>query len=129
MSALSISDCLQKKARTLGFWAGVMLFLCNSSVLLSQNNVSFEAAISTKEVVVGLPFELTFTLKNAEGRVVQWFGTNTDVNEQRLGEKARRETEKRLEVVMGNMSEGLVISDLAGQPLHWNPLLFQQLPL
>lgn len=60
-------------------------------------------------------------LKNAEGRVTQWFGTNTDVNEQRLGEKARRETEKRLEVVMGNMSEGLVISDLAGQPLHWNP--------
>ncbi|MEO7559866.1 MAG: PAS domain S-box protein [Nitrosospira sp.] len=60
-------------------------------------------------------------LKNAEGRVAQWFGTNTDVNEQRLGEKARRETEKRLEVVMGNMSEGLVISDLAGQPLHWNP--------
>ncbi len=67
MTALSISDCLQKNARTLGFWTGAMLFLCNSSVLLSQSNVSFEAAISTKEVVVGLPFELTFTLKNAEG--------------------------------------------------------------
>ncbi|WP_232297998.1 PAS domain S-box protein [Nitrosospira sp. NpAV] len=59
-------------------------------------------------------------LRNAEGRITQWFGTNTDVNEQRLGEKARREVEKRFEVVMGNMSEGLVIFDLAGQPLHWN---------
>ncbi|WP_151898969.1 PAS domain S-box protein [Nitrosospira lacus] len=60
-------------------------------------------------------------LRNVEGRVTQWFGTNTDVNEQRLGEKARREVERRFEVVMGNMSEGLIISDLAGQPLHWNP--------
>ncbi|PTR09958.1 PAS domain S-box-containing protein [Nitrosospira sp. Nsp5] len=60
-------------------------------------------------------------LRNAEGHVVQWFGTNTDVNEQRLGEKARREMERRFEVVMGNMSEGLIISDLAGQSLHWNP--------
>lgn len=59
-------------------------------------------------------------LRNAEGRVTQWFGTNTDVNEQRLGEKARRETEKQLQVVMENMSEGIVIADLKGQLLHWN---------
>ena len=67
MTALRISDCLQKNARTLGFWAGAMLFLLDSSVLFSQSKGSFEAAISTKEVVVGLPFELTFTLKNVEG--------------------------------------------------------------
>ncbi len=60
-------------------------------------------------------------LKNSEGEVVQWFGTNTDVNEQRLGERARRETEKRLQVVMESMSEGLVIADLTGQLLQWNP--------
>lgn len=60
-------------------------------------------------------------LKDAEGRVVQWFGTNTDVNDQRLGEKARRETEKQLKVVMENMSEGLVISDFTRKLLHWNP--------
>ncbi|WP_235001460.1 PAS domain-containing sensor histidine kinase [Nitrosovibrio sp. Nv4] len=60
-------------------------------------------------------------LKNAEGRVVQWFGTNTDVNDQRLGEQARRETEKQLQVVMENMSEGLVVSDFSRKLLHWNP--------
>ena len=59
-------------------------------------------------------------LRNAEGRVVQWFGTNTDVHEQRLGENVRRETEKRLPVVMDNISEGLVIADLTGQLLYWN---------
>ncbi len=60
-------------------------------------------------------------LKNSEGRVVQWFGTNTDVHEQRLRERAHRETEKQLQVVMENMGEGLVISDFTGQLLHWNP--------
>lgn len=60
-------------------------------------------------------------LKNSEGYVVQWFGTNTDVNEQRLVEKAHRETERRLQVVMENMREGLVIADFTGQLLHWNP--------
>jgi PAS domain S-box-containing protein len=33
-------------------------------------------------------------LRDSEGKVVQWFGTNTDVHEQRLWEKARRETER-----------------------------------
>jgi PAS domain S-box-containing protein len=60
-------------------------------------------------------------LKNSEGRVMQWFGTHTDVNEQRLRERAHRETEKQLQVVMENMGEGLVISDLTGQLLQWNP--------
>ncbi len=60
-------------------------------------------------------------LKNAEGQIVQWFGTNTDVNEQRLEEKARRETEKQLQVVMENMSEGLLVCDFAGQLVYSNP--------
>ncbi|MBA2659663.1 MAG: PAS domain S-box protein [Nitrosospira sp.] len=60
-------------------------------------------------------------LKNSEGHVVQWFGTNMDVNEQRLRERAHRETEQQLQVVTENMGEGLVISDFTGQLLQWNP--------
>jgi PAS domain S-box-containing protein len=60
-------------------------------------------------------------MRNAEGRVVQWFGTDTDVNDQRLAEKARRETEKQLQVVMESMHDGLVISDFSRKLLHWNP--------
>ncbi len=59
-------------------------------------------------------------LRDAEDHVVQWFGTNTDVNDQRLAEKARRETEQQLQVVMENMSEGLVISDFSLKLLNWN---------
>jgi PAS domain S-box-containing protein len=60
-------------------------------------------------------------LRDAAGKVVQWFGTNTDVHEQRLWEKARRETERQLQVVMENMSEGVVIADFSGRLLQWNP--------
>jgi PAS domain S-box-containing protein len=60
-------------------------------------------------------------LRDVTGRVVQWFGTNTDVHEQRLWEKARRETERQLQVVMENMSEGVVIADHSGRLLQWNP--------
>ena len=60
-------------------------------------------------------------LKDAKGRGVQWLSTNTDVNDQRLEEKTRRATEKHLQVVMENMSEGLVISDSNRKLLHWNP--------
>jgi hypothetical protein len=60
-------------------------------------------------------------LRDSEGRIVQWFGTNTDVNEQRLEEKVRRETEKQLQVVMENMSEGLVVCDFSGKLVYRNP--------
>ncbi len=58
---------LQKNTRAFGAWAGAMFFVFNFQPLVAQSNVTFEAAIDAKEVVVGLPFELTFTLKNAEG--------------------------------------------------------------
>ncbi|PTR16871.1 PAS domain S-box-containing protein [Nitrosospira sp. Nsp2] len=59
-------------------------------------------------------------LRNSEGRIVNWLGTNTDVHDQRLAEQAKRETERQLQVVMENMSEGLVVSDFSRRLLHWN---------
>lgn len=67
MTVPGISECLQKKARVFGTWAGAVFFLFQIQLLKAQSNVSFEASVSAKEVVVGSPFELTFTLKNAEG--------------------------------------------------------------
>jgi BatD DUF11 like domain len=68
MTALiSFSDRFQKNVRACSFWASALLFLFKIPVLPAQSNVSFETSITTKEVLVGVPFELTFTLKNAEG--------------------------------------------------------------
>lgn len=62
-------------------------------------------------IATGEPFEMTFPLRDsqgvfrefltmampvrdAQGRVVRWFGTNTDITEQRRSEEALRQTEK-----------------------------------
>jgi two-component system cell cycle sensor histidine kinase/response regulator CckA len=69
----------------------------------------WKASIATSE-----PFDMVFPLrgadgvfrpfltrvmpvKNAEGRVVQWFGTNTDISEQKRTEDALREYERVVE--------------------------------
>jgi PAS domain S-box-containing protein len=57
----------------------------------------------------------------ADGAALKWFGSNTDVTERRSVAEALRTSEERLQTVIANMTEGLVISDLSGQLLHWNP--------
>ncbi len=80
-------------------------------------------------------------LKNSEGRVVRWFGTNTDISErkeaeERLARQAQdlsRQTEellrsqgaletktRMLNLVLESMSEGLVAADPEGRFLLWN---------
>ena len=59
--------CLPINTRAFGAWAGVLSLLFSLNLLSAQSNVTFEAAIAAKEVIVGVPFELTFTLKNGEG--------------------------------------------------------------
>jgi PAS domain S-box-containing protein len=66
-----------------------------------------------KAIVAGVPFEMTFPLRAADGafhpfltrvmpvrdpagKVVRWLGTNTDITQQRLIEKALAENQERL---------------------------------
>jgi PAS domain S-box-containing protein len=58
---------------------------------------------------------------DSDGAVLKWFGSNIDVTERRLVAEELRTSEERLQTVIANMTEGLVISDLSGQLLHWNP--------
>ncbi|MGA2813747.1 MAG: PAS domain S-box protein, partial [Candidatus Acidiferrum sp.] len=80
-------------------------------------------------------------LKNADGRVVRWFGTNTDISErvraeQRLAELARELSQRAEELatsrealeaqtvmfklVLASMGEGLIAADLEGRFLIFN---------
>jgi PAS domain S-box-containing protein len=59
-------------------------------------------------------------IRDAEGRVVRWFGTNTDITGQLEIEQRLRESERRLAAIVENMTEGLIVVDPAGQTLHWN---------
>jgi len=80
-------------------------------------------------IATGEPFEMTFPLrgadgvfrlfltrisprKDASGRVLQWFGTNTDVSELTQAEEARRESEERLRFALESCHIGAWDIDL-----------------
>lgn len=47
-------------------------------------------------------------------------GIGLDISERQQAEERLRASEERLQAVTENLSEGLVVSDLTGQLLHWN---------
>jgi PAS domain S-box-containing protein len=60
-------------------------------------------------------------LKNAQGQVVRWFGTNTDVDELKRAEEALRASEDRYRGIFQNAGTGIAIGDLGGQFQSCNP--------
>ena len=57
-------------------------------------------------------------LESEQGLMV--LGTIVDITERKQAEESLRESEKRLHTVIENLTEGLVISDINGNLLHWN---------
>lgn len=85
----------------------------------------------------GEPFDMVFPLRGADGlfrpfltrvmpvrdgdgKVVRWFGTNTDISEQRETEEALRESRAKLEAALASMTDAVFISDGEGRFLHFN---------
>jgi PAS domain S-box-containing protein len=99
--------------------------------LLPQIIERWRASLSTGE-----PFDMVFPLRGAdgvfrpfltrvmpvrdrEGKVVRWFGTNTDIGEQRRIEEALRQSESRLRTLTDNLPEGAIYRyrhDAQGEP-------------
>jgi len=100
-------------------------------------------------IVTGQPFDRTFPLRGADGafrpfltrvmplkdeqgRVRQWFGTNTDVSEQKRAEESLRETRDYLDSLFGYANAPIIVWDrefkitrfnhaferLTGRPAH-----------
>ena len=103
-------------------------------------------------IAAGVPFEMEFPLrgadghfrafltrvmplKNSAGRVVRWFGTNTDISERKQAEErlalqaeqlrhSRQALEDQtfmLQSVLNSMVEGLVAANERGKFILWNP--------
>ncbi len=60
-------------------------------------------------------------LKDADGQVLRWFGTNTDISALKQSEEALRESEARFRTLFETMTEGFslneIILDEAGKPV------------
>lgn len=86
-----------------------------------------------KSIASGEPFDMTFPLraadgrfrsfltrvnpvKDADGRVVQWFGTNTDVEELKLAEL----THTRLAAIVESSDDAILSKSLDGTIQTWN---------
>ena len=79
-------------------------------------------------IATGQPFDMDFPLrgadgrfrpfltrilplKDAEGHVVQWFGTNTDITERLDAEQRLRKSEERLAGIIGSAMDGIISVD------------------
>jgi PAS domain S-box-containing protein len=102
-------------------------------------------------IAIGEPFDMEFPLRGADGlfrtflsrcmplrdssgRIVRWFGTNTDINQRKEGEdrlaaqaaqlvdssQALEKQTSMLKLVLDSMGEGLMVSDLEGRYFIWN---------
>jgi two-component system, cell cycle sensor histidine kinase and response regulator CckA len=91
-------------------------------------------------IATGEPFDMVFPLRGAdglfrpfltrvmpvrgsEGKVVRWFGTNTDISEQRKIEQALRESEERLRLAQQVARVGTFEWDIQKGVDHWTPEL------
>lgn len=67
-----------------------------------------------------------FPLKDSEGRVTRWFGTNTDVSDLFEAQEAVRESESKYRTLFTSMREAFmlieIIFDESGKPKSWRYL-------
>ncbi|MGH6837573.1 MAG: PAS domain S-box protein [Methylocella sp.] len=54
-------------------------------------------------------------IRDADGRIVRWFGTNTDITEQRAAEEALRESEERFSAIFAQATAGIAETDVTGR--------------
>jgi len=88
-------------------------------------------------IATGEPFDMVFPLRGADGvfrpfltrmmpvrdrdgKVARWFGTNTDISEQRRIEEALATSESRLSALLESASQGVVAVDENGRILLVN---------
>ena len=59
-------------------------------------------------------------LRDTQGRVVRWFGTNTDISEQRQTEEALRESEERWSTTLRSIGDAVISTCRQGKIMFMN---------
>ena len=88
-------------------------------------------------LATGEPFDMVFPLRGADGvfrpfltrvmpvrdtqgKVVRWFGTNTDISPQRKIEEALRQNEERWATTLRSIGDAVISTDAAGKIMFMN---------
>ena len=93
-------------------------------------------------IATGMPFDMTFPLKGRdgqfrpfltrvepvkddEGRVVRWFGTNTDITELKRVQQALHDSERRMRLATETTKVGIWEWNLITGEVRWDAMMFQ----
>ncbi|MCX5649678.1 MAG: PAS domain S-box protein, partial [Planctomycetota bacterium] len=64
-------------------------------------------------------------IHDGQGRVIKWFGTNTDIDDQKQAEEALRESEEDLSITLHSIGDAVIATDIAGRVVRMNPVAEQ----
>jgi len=64
-------------------------------------------------------------LRDGKGQVAKWFGTNTDIEDQKRAEETLRESKEFAENLIGSMQDGFSVLDSDGVQIDANPAFCQ----
>lgn len=109
---------------------------CFGAPVVHPDDAGPAAAAWAESVRTGQPLQVTVRLRRADGmyrwylaraypvrgsdgRVVRWFGTGTDIDEQKRLEESLRESEARLRLAAAAANVGMWSWDLATRELMW----------
>ncbi len=89
-------------------------------VLVGADVTPFEHRILRKDGEIRWVSDTTILFKDTSGELLSYDGVIKDITERKHAEAALRESETRLQTIIENLTEGLAVSDLDGQLLHFN---------
>ncbi|WP_400191583.1 PAS domain-containing protein [Hymenobacter sp. B81] len=96
-----------------------------SQCLASGNDYEIEYRFKGKAGDYRWFLGLARPIRNSEGEIVQWFGTCTDIHEQRESEDALRRSEQRYVLASLATNDAIWDWDLETNSVGWNPAIYR----
>jgi PAS domain S-box-containing protein len=87
----------------------------------TRSKFELEHRVRRVDGSLGWAFSRAIPIKNADGEIIEWFGTATDITERKGAEEALRRSEARWNATIKNLEAGVVIATDTEQVIYRNP--------